>query len=209
MQHDFILLDRSGSMRSLWDEAIGSVNSYVAKLAEDKVDTGVTLVAFDERAGKLDFQIIRDRIIPSTWHTVRATEVEPRGGTPLNDAVGEIVTRAKAGNYDKVAIIIMTDGHENASKELSVVQAKLLLDDCRLKGWQVIFLGANFDNASQGVFYGNTTRNTVAMSAGTMASHTHAVASKRAFYGVTGQSINFTEEEKAELNKGAAPPKAL
>lgn len=41
MQHDFILLDRSGSMESLWVEALGSVNAYVTKLAEDKVDTGV------------------------------------------------------------------------------------------------------------------------------------------------------------------------
>jgi Mg-chelatase subunit ChlD len=203
LQHDFILLDRSGSMESLWTEALGSVNSYVAKLAEDKVDTGVTLAAFDERAGKLDLQIVRDRIIPSTWHTVKPTELGPRGGTPLNDAIGEIVTRAKAGNYDKVAIIIMTDGHENASKELSVSQAKQLLEDCRSKGWQVIFLGANFDNASQSAGYGNSMRATVSMAAGAMAASTATLASKRAFYGVTGQAINFSEEEKAELNKGA------
>ncbi len=205
MQHDFILLDRSGSMASLWSEALGSINSYVQKLAEDKVDTGVTLAAFDERAGKLDFQIIRDRIVPSTWLTVTNTEVAPRGNTPLNDAVGEIVTRAKAGKYDKVAIIIMTDGEENASKELSIQQAKSLLDDCRLKGWQVIFLGANFDNARQAGSYNNNVNATVSMSVGTMRATTSSLASKRAFYGVTGQSMAFTDEEKAELNKSTAP----
>ena len=36
-QHDFILLDRSGSMSSMWDEAISSVNVYMKKLAEEKI----------------------------------------------------------------------------------------------------------------------------------------------------------------------------
>ena len=203
MQHDFILLDRSQSMHTQWGEALAAVNGYVAKLAEDKVDTGVTLATFDAPAGKLVFDVIRDRIIPSTWHKVTDKEAQPRGNTPLNDATGQIVSLAKAGNYDKVAIIIMTDGAENASKELNVHQAKALLDECRAKGWQVIFLGANFDNASQAMGYGNAMRATVAASAGTYEAHTHSLASKRAVYGVTGQSIVFSEEEKAELNKNA------
>lgn len=59
MQHDFILLDRSGSMSDPagnWAEALSAVNAYVKKLADDKVDTGVTLATFDtDAAGKFDF----------------------------------------------------------------------------------------------------------------------------------------------------------
>jgi Mg-chelatase subunit ChlD len=206
LQHDFILLDRSGSMAGLWSEAISSINSYVRKLADDNVDTGVTVAVFDtDHKGDLEFVVIRDRITPKTFHYIKTEEVVPRNGTPLNDATGRIVSMAMAGNYDKCAIIIMTDGHENASRELSVAQAKALLDRCRDKGWQVIFLGANFDNASQSAGYGNAARATVSMAAGTMAAHTTTLASKRSFYGVTGQSINFTDDEKAELNKGAKP----
>ena len=51
----------------------------------------------------------------------------------MNDATGRIVNLARAGNYDRVAIIIMTDGLENASRELSMAQAKALLDECRAK----------------------------------------------------------------------------
>ncbi len=108
MQHDFILLDRSGSMQSLWTEALSSVNAYVKKLADDRVDTGVTLATFDTDNGAFDFTIVRDRIIPSTWHAVTERDATPRGMTPLNDATGRIVNLAEAGNYDKVAIIIMT-----------------------------------------------------------------------------------------------------
>lgn len=203
MQHDFILLDRSGSMSTLWSEAIGSVNGYVAKLAETNVDTGVTLAVFDHNIGTIDFTVIRDRITPKTWRKVETNEVAPRGGTPLNDAVGKLVALANAGNYEKVAIIIMTDGQENQSKELTVTQAKLLLDQCRSRGWQVIFLGANFDNAAQAQSYGTSVRNTVSMGVGNFATATMDMASKRAAYGVTGQAMNFTDAEKAELAKKA------
>lgn len=201
MQHDFILLDRSGSMKTLWEEALGAVNSYVKKLAEDKIDTGVTLAVFDSpsQGGTMDFQTIRNRIIPSTWHEVATTEVEPRGFTPLNDATCQIVNLAKAGNYDKVAIIIMTDGAENASKEFTVTQAKLLLDQCRARGWQVIFLGANFDNAAQAASYGNSMRSTVQVARGNLQAATMSVNSARADYAATGATMEFTDEEKRRL----------
>lgn len=207
LQHDFILLDRSGSMRGLWAEMIGSVNLYVERLAASGVDTGVTLAVFDsaEMRGGMTFEIIRDRIIPKTWRKVEVTEVEPRGWTPLNDATGKIVNLATAGNYAKVAIIIATDGQENASTELTVTQAKLLLDQCRARGWQVIFLGANFDNAAQAQSYGTSVRNTVAMAAGNFGATMSSMADKRAFYGSTGTAMNFTDTEKAEAAKPKGP----
>lgn len=199
MQHDFILLDRSGSMSSLWDEALGSINSYVKKLADDKIDTGVTLATFDGVNGRLAFEIIRDRIIPSTWRAVSSEDATPRGMTPLSDATGQIVNLAKAGNYDKVAIIIMTDGHENASKELSVAQAKAALDECRAKNWQIIFLGANFDNAQQAAGYGNSAFATSSVAKGNLGAATQSMASARSRYAATGASMGFTEEEKRKL----------
>lgn len=198
MQHDFILLDRSGSMSSMWDEALSSINAYVAKLAEDKVDTGVTLATFDDQAG-LQFDVIRDRIIPVTWHKVSSAEAQPRGMTPLNDATGKIVNLAKSGNYDKVAIIIMTDGMENASHELTTIQVRQLLDDCRAKNWQVIFLGANFDNAAQAESYGNRAFATANAVKGQMVNSTQSMARARAEYSSTGAAMGFTDEEKQKL----------
>jgi hypothetical protein len=200
MQHDFILLDRSGSMSTLWTEALNSINAYVKKLAEDKVDTGVTLAMFDGNNG-LQFDIIRDRIIPSTWSPVSEMETQPRGMTPLNDATGKIVALAKAGNYDKVAIIIMTDGQENNSKELSVIQVKALLDECRAKNWQVIFLGANFDNASQATSYGAMAHNTVQSSVRNLGATMEKTANLRATYGASGAAMNYSDKDKEELAK--------
>lgn len=200
MQHDFILLDRSSSMATMWGEAVASVNAYVRKLAEDKVDTGVTLAVFDSsHSGSLDFSVLRDRIIPSTWKDIAGEEAPPRGSTPLNDATGRIVALANGGGYDKVAIIIMTDGQENSSKELTVMQAKALLDECRAKNWQVIFLGANFDNAAQAASYGNAAHNTAQVAPGNLKAALAATASMRSAYATTGKSMDYSAEDKARL----------
>jgi uncharacterized protein YegL len=202
MQHDFILLDRSGSMGTRWVEAVNSVNAYVHKLAEDKVDTGVTLIVFDHVNGKMDFHILRDRIIPSTWHDVSPKEVEPRGGTPLNQALCKIVELAMAGDYTRVATVIMTDGEENQSaREFTRETAKAALDRCRAKGWQVIFLGIEFDNWQQGHGYGNFAGSTFSAAGGQMVNSTRGMASKRADYGATGATMSWTDDEKAELAK--------
>lgn len=205
MQHDFILMDRSGSMRPLWEEALNSVNGYVKKLANDNVDTGVTLATFDKDDGKLQFDVIRDRITPKTWASVTDADAVPRGMTPLNDAIGRTVSLANKGfngtPYDKVAIIIMTDGMENASEEYTHEAAKKLLDECRAKGWQVIFLGANFDNAAQATSYGNMRGQTVNSSRRNLGQTMTHMASARASYGATGQSMSFSEDLKEKLRQ--------
>ncbi len=201
MQHDFILLDRSGSMGSLWGEALSAVNGYVKKLADDKVDTGVTLAVFDSGS----FDVLRDRIVPSTWNKVLPSEAEPRSFTPLNDSVGKIVAMAKAGingvQYDRVAIIIMTDGLENASRELTTAQAKALLDECRAKNWQVIFLGANFDNWEQGKSYGSVRGQTAQVAPENLAASMESLAGSRGDYAVSGATMDFADDEREDLKK--------
>jgi uncharacterized protein with von Willebrand factor type A (vWA) domain len=199
MQHDFILLDRSGSMsgEGKWEEALKGINAYVEKLAKDNVDTGVTLAVFDQMDNGLDYAVIRDRIIPSTWKPVSNEDAVPRGWTPLNDAVGRMVASAKAGNYDKVAIIIVTDGHENSSKELTVAEATKLLDECRARGWQVIFLGANYDNAVQAASLGNTKYQTLSAATKNFVSTMRVTAEKRMAYGSgAAATMSYSDDEK-------------
>lgn len=199
-QHDFILLDRSQSMTSMWGEALSSVNAYVKKLADDKVDTGITVAVFDGQS----FDIIRDRIIPNTFQPLTDKDAMPRGMTPLNDSIGKIVNRANAGppwggQYDKVAIIIMTDGEENASRELNVQQAKDLLQGCRNKGWQVIFLGANFDNVKQATSYGTSSLNQIQTSAVNLVDTMAGTATLRSAYSTHGTAMNYGAEFKSAV----------
>lgn len=205
MQHDFILLDRSGSMGgTMWTEALNSINAYVKKLAEDNVDTGVTLIAFDSNEPN---KVLRDRITPKTWKNVTDADATPRGGTPLNDATMSMLDLAENGpiKYDKVAIIIMTDGAENASQEFShqtggTARVKARLERIRDKGWQVIFLGANFDNDMQAQSYGAMAHSTVSSTVANMGGTMRAMAEKRGMY-ASGASANmsFSTEEKKKF----------
>jgi hypothetical protein len=206
MQHDFILLDRSQSMglKGRWEEALDSINAYVKKLADDNVDTGVTLAVFDKSDGNFCFEVVRDRITPKTWKPVGNEDAKPRGWTPLRDAIGRLITRARAGfngeQYDKVAIIIVTDGEENSSKEVSHGQARALLDDCRAKGWQVIFLGADFENLAQAQSFGNAAGQTVSASVGSFADAMRMTAAKRGAYGSVGATMSYSDDEKKSLS---------
>jgi len=204
MQHDFILLDRSQSMADAgkWPEAVKAINLYVKKLADDDVDTGVTLAAFDKYNGEFDYRVIRDRITPKTWRPVDDTDASPRGWTPLNDAIGRMVSQARAAAYDKVAIIIVTDGEENSSKELTVAEAKAQLDDCRKRGWQVIFLGADYDNVAQAASYGTKASSTVQPTVENLAEAMSATASMRTRYGLTGQAMEYDEDTRQRMRRG-------
>lgn len=74
---------------------------------------------------------------------------------------------------------------------------KAALADCRARGWQVIMLGADFENMEQAQFLGNKAGQTVSASAAHMGGFMRATAAKRSAYGLTGQSMNYSDEEKA------------
>lgn len=217
LQHDFIVLDRSGSMAgSIWMESLNSINAYVAKLAADNVDTGVTIAVFDTNG---PFEIIRNRVTPKTFKPLLHREqigestgnlLEPRGGTPLNDATMRLLDTAEAGapwgeKYEKAAIVIVTDGGENASQEFGTgtggtAKVKNRLDAVRSKGWQVVYLGANFDNQAQAMSYGATRGSTVSATVGNMVDTMNLMATKRGMYGTgAAATMDWSETEKTEV----------
>lgn len=205
MQHDFILLDRSGSMakKGLWTEALAAINLYVKKLADGNIDTGVTLATFDKDGQDFKFEVVRDRIIPRTWDQVTIADAAPRGMTPLNDAVCRIVAMAEAGTYDKVAVVVMTDGLENASVEdRAGTAARAGLDRIRARGWQVVFLGADFDNAAQAAFYGTKAAQTVQSSVCNMSATAESLGAARSAYATgAANDMSISDEDKARLRQ--------
>lgn len=145
----YILLDRTGSMSSIWDEAVSSINAYVRGLAEDGADDRITLAAFDAYGDGMQFEVLRDAVPIDIWEDFGNEEVLPRGMTPLLDALMKIVTMAEEADNEKTAIVVMTDGHENASREVSKEAARSAIERVKDKKWQVNFLGANFDSFNQ------------------------------------------------------------
>lgn len=145
-----IVLDRSGSMESCRKDAVGAVNSYLRQLREDAdIEGRVNLVIFDSES----IDTIRDRVPARTCPELESSEYQPRGATPLLDAVGlGVGLLDRVSDKDERRILaVMTDGLENASKEYTRERLKALLERKQKEdGWLVLYLGADHDSWAQG-----------------------------------------------------------
>lgn len=137
-----MLLDRSGSMGGLWENALTAINGYVKELSTD--DLQVYLASFDDYNGP-SYDVLRD-CNAKDWRNITSEETYPRGGTPLNDAAGKLLDKVFKDDPRKAIIVIMTDGYENASKEYSREAIKGKMSIAKERGYEIVFLGANFDN---------------------------------------------------------------
>jgi hypothetical protein len=185
----YILLDRSGSMETLWTEAIGSINGYVENLPNK---AKVMLALFDN----VSYDVIRDTTAKE-WKNLDSKEFEPRGGTPLFDSSARMMQRILDDNPERAVFVVMTDGFENASQNFKQADVKSLSDQLKKKNYEVIFLGANFDKVGDvalnyGVAANKFTNITPMNLRGTMADVSHMSAS----YMTTGAAINISDDIK-------------
>jgi Mg-chelatase subunit ChlD len=203
----YIVLDRSGSMTSNWAETIGSINGYVEGLKKAGTEATLTLIAFDDSE---PFLVVRDAVNIDWWSDVSVDEITPRGFTPLYDALGKTLQRAEQTNSDKVVVVVVTDGAENASREFTLNTVKAAITRATdEKHWEVLFLSADLNfNAQQytntfglgaGKFINtsNATRGTVMAN---LAIKTSAYsAAEDVVVGAT--AMNFTEQEQKEAEE--------
>jgi len=199
--HSYILLDRTGSMEPMWTEALSSVNAYADGLAAldggPRVDADITLAVFDAQDG-LQFDVLRKDVDAENWNNVTSREVSPRGMTPLYDAIGRMVSLAEADRPEKAIIVIMTDGEENSSKEMTKATAKAALDRVRAKGWEVVFLGAEFSNFNDAEGVGQTASRNMAVSKDQLSDSMNRLAQKSKNYAAgAAPSVEWNDEDRA------------
>ena len=198
----YILLDRTGSMSDRWTEALGSVNAYAVALGEDdapqaarpSLKTSVTLAVFDAQDG-LKFDVLRRSVDPGRWNPVTSAEASPRGMTPLFDAVGQMMSLAEKDNPKKAVIVIMTDGAENASREMNKTKVKATLDRARERGWEVVFLGADFANFADASGVGVTASKSIAVDKSALGETMQRLAKKSRTYGESAAPASMTFDE--------------
>lgn len=148
--HIYVLLDRSGSMEAIRSDVIGGFNAFLTAQQADGDDARLTLVQFDTQ--DVAEVVVDDAPIGLVPPLTPATFV-PRGGTPLLDATGHLVARARqrtgtrlaAGEPEDVIIVTVTDGQENSSREYTRSQIRTLVETCQAEGWTFVFLSAGLD----------------------------------------------------------------
>ena len=109
------ILDRSGSMHSIRDDAIGGFNQFVDIQKDSPGKTRMTLVQFNHQYQPVFTGKKIKNVEPLTFETYA-----PEGSTALLDAIGKTITdtlKDKKRKADKTICAILTDGHENSSKE--------------------------------------------------------------------------------------------
>ena len=198
--HSYILLDRTGSMSNIWDEALGSVNAYAKSVGEkekdeEDIETVVNLAVFDSQHG-LEFDVLRRGIQAQAWTDVSNDEARPRGMTPLFDAIGRLVSMAESDGPEKAVLVIMTDGIENASREITAAGAKAALDRARARGWEIVFLGAEFANFTDAHRVGVGSERTMGFRRGRSRDVMCVLAKKSRLYATRQEEVVFDENDR-------------
>lgn len=151
------IVDRSGSMDSVQDDAIGGFNTFLTE--QQKSKHGKCLMTYVQFDGQSIDTIHECKPIEDVPKLTRETFV-PRGSTPLReamcktmDSVGErlagLPDEKRPGN---VVVVVVTDGHENASgkdftSDLLKKKVATQTDDF---DWTFVYLAQNIDAFASG-----------------------------------------------------------
>jgi uncharacterized protein YegL len=204
-RHVCLIIDRSGSMRKVEADMNGGIRQFMEEQAQVPKRTSVSLYQFDtEHDTVLDFQ-------PLTAGVLGEWKLIPRGGTALLDAVGAAVVRtgeklasmAEEQRPSEVVIMIVTDGHENSSREYQLPEIKEMITRQREDyDWVFMFLGADQDAFETGGTIGIARAN-IANYARHNSVDMFTVASASMTRGAGGQSMgySYTPEERQKLTE--------
>lgn len=195
-QLDYILLDGSGSMAPKWHETLAGLDGYMGALQAANVASHGIVSVFDST--ELDY-VQRDCII-ADWPLFTQAGLQAHwGGTPLYDAINLMGRHLRDLDPPRASIIIVTDGQETSSRHTTDMQARAILDWCRAKGWQVTFLGADFNNSTQAKLLGANPSNSIGVQKMLMHEAGKLLGDKRVRHAMFGEDINFTDDEKKDF----------
>jgi len=143
------IIDRSGSMGIIIDDAIGGFNHFLDEQKKLLGKAALTYVQFNS-----ELEVIHENKPLQDVEPINKNTYNPGGVTALLDAVGETIDstgQRLAGipeekRPEKVIVAILTDGHENASRNYTLSKVRKMINHQKENySWEFIFLGANQD----------------------------------------------------------------
>lgn len=144
-----VVIDKSGSMRSKQNDAIGGFNGFLEDQKKEPGEANLTLIMFDTTYNVCYTGKPIAGVEPLNHDTYR-----PGGGTALNDALARgiietgkrLADMPEADRPEKVICVVITDGEENSSKEHTKEQVQEMVKHQESKyDWAFIYLGAGVD----------------------------------------------------------------
>lgn len=209
LAHLYFLLDRSGSMQTIKADTEGGFDAFIAEQRQTQAgECRVTLAQFDNEYT----EVYADAPLAD----VRPLDLAPRGATALLDAIGRLVTTAgqrlallpEDQRPGTVIVAIMTDGHENSSREWSHPAIKALVEQqSQDYGWQFLYMGADQDAIEVGASIGVAADHAVTYGRGQAAAAMRATSSKVAgmraarLSDPTARAAAYTAAEREDLQR--------
>nr|WP_198429247.1 VWA domain-containing protein [Nocardia bovistercoris] len=153
-------------MQSIKSDTEGGFDAYIEEQRKVPKTIQVTLAQFDT-----EYECVYAN---KPIGEVPPLELRPRGQTALYDAVGRLVTdvgadlaaRAEGERPGTVIVVVLTDGHENSSREWTHEAVRSLITQQQdVYSWDFLFLGANMDAVQIGAQMGFDPRRSITYTA--------------------------------------------
>lgn len=204
LTHVTVVLDRSGSMGAIESDTVGGYNAFIDTQRKVPGKCGVTLIRFND--------LSHEDYTADVATVPKLLALEPHGNTALHDAIcmaidslgAQLAAMPEPSRPGKVVFVILTDGHENASRKFHAqdVKARIQRQE-REYGWQFVYLGANQDAILVGESMGIRAANSVSYDQHMSSEGITRTGGKLASYRVSGQSadMSYTAQDRQDLSQ--------
>ena len=158
-----VLMDASGSMNSIREDAVGGFNTFVEDQKKEDGEANLSVTFFDSNRFEKWVDGIELKDCP-----VLGAEYRPGAATPLLDATGRTIEELgarlsglnEAERPERVMVIILTDGYENASRIFTKERInQMIRHQEEAYKWEFVYLGANVDAFAEGAEMGFRAQN--------------------------------------------------
>ena len=200
--YNLIVLDASGSMYSIRNEAIAGVVETIQTIRTAQKDNAnqehlFSLVVFNGRS----IATVYDRMPIDKVPDLDANDYQPTDNTHLYDAMGNAITNLQRyiNDDDNVLVTVITDGYENSSVEWNHQRVFQLVEDLKNKNWLFTYIGANQDALKVAKGMGiDHSMNYMSDAEGTKAMFRKERFSRKAFYGKLSAGKRFFEAKSED-----------
>jgi hypothetical protein len=193
---DYLVIDGSGSMVDKWWDFMASADAFVQLLKDANLNSHLIATVFDDKS--IGY-IQRDEAL-SDWTSFIDRPLDlGRGYTPLYDAINAAGQHLRDLDPARASIIFVTDGDENCSECTDVVQAAAIIKWMRAKGWQVTFIGCDYNNMKQAAQLGVNEHNTIGVAKARLLDAAKALGEKRIRHAKFGTDMHFSDDEKQQF----------
>src|SRR5690606_7464555 len=137
-------------------DIVGGLNQFLVRQRAEDGEARITVAQFDDQD---PFEVLIDGVPVREVTDLDRAAYQPRGTTPLYDAIGAMIARVDAGaagrrsaglDEEDQLMLVITDGLENASREHTRASVFDMITERRQAGWSFLFLGADQDSYASG-----------------------------------------------------------